>query len=226
MSEPQARHAASDVANGDDDSAADPHFGLVKPKITRTARFWTLPIVAALAVLSALAAFYLGGILQPMPNLRHFPVAILNQDAGPTGTQVVKGMRAGFDNDAYDVRVLNHDQAQTQMDNAEIYGVAVIPPNFSSKLQAYAKSALTPGRVERAVIIISTNPRAGTLGASIAGQTLQRAVAMMDQRVGQRLSRGGPADRKESRARRRRFDARQPDRGQVDGAQRASGWHR
>jgi uncharacterized phage infection (PIP) family protein YhgE len=188
MSEPQAPHAASDIANGDDDSEALHRYDLANPKATRTARFWALPIVVSLAVLSALAAFYLGGILQPMTNLRHFPVAILNEDAGPTGAQVVKGMQAGFDNDAYDVRVLNHDQAKTQLDNAEIYGIAVIPPNFSSKLQAYAKSALTPGRVERAVIVVSTNPRAGTLGASIAGQTLQRSVAMVDQRVGQRLS--------------------------------------
>src|ERR1700761_3896323 len=188
MSEPQARHAASDVAHGDDDSAAVYPYSAAGPKITGTVRFWGIPILVALAVLSALAAFYFGGILQPMTNLRHFPIAILNEDAGPTGAQVVKGMQAGFDNDAYDVRVLNHDQAKTQLDNAEIYGLALIPPNFASKLQAYAKSALTPGRVERAVIIVSTNPRAGTLGASIAGQTLQRAVAMMDQRVGQRLS--------------------------------------
>ena len=188
MSDPQARHPSFDVANGDDDSAAAHRYGFARPKITGTVRFWGLPILIALAVLSALAAFYLGGILQPMTNLRHFPVAILNEDAGPTGAQVVKGMQASFDNDAYDVRVLNHDQAKTQLDNAEIYGIAVIPPNFSSKLQAYAKSALTPGRVERAVIIVSTNPRAGTLGASIAGQTLQRAVTLMDQRVGQRLS--------------------------------------
>jgi uncharacterized phage infection (PIP) family protein YhgE len=185
MSEPQSRQPAYVVANGDDDSAAAQRYA---PKATGTARFWGLPILVALGVLSALAAFYLGGILQPMTNLRHFPVAILNEDAGPTGAQVVKGMQAGFDNDAYDVRVLNHNQAKTQLDNAEIYGIAVIPPNFSSKLQAYAKSALTPGRVERAVIIVSTNPRAGTLGASIAGQTLQRAVTLVDQRVGQRLS--------------------------------------
>src|SRR3984885_6233367 len=187
MSEPHTPHSASDAQNGDDAPAPAP-YGIGSPKATRTARFWILPIVIALAVLSALAAFYLGGILQPMTNLRHFPVAILNEDAGPTGAQVVKGMLSGFDNDAYDVRVLNHDQAKRQMDNAEIYGIAVIPPNFSSKLQAYAKSALSPGRVERAVIIVSTNPRAGTLGASIAGQTLQRSVAMVDQRVGQRLS--------------------------------------
>ncbi len=185
MSEPYARHATPDIADGDDFSVDDHQ---LRPRSTRTVRFWALPILVTLTVLSALAAFYLGGILQPMTNLRHFPVAILNEDAGPTGAQVVKGMLAGFDNDAYDVRVLEHNEAKTQLDRAQIYGVAVIPPNFSSKLQAYAKSALTPGRVERAVIIVSTNPRAGTLGANIAGQTLQRAVAMIDQRVGQRLS--------------------------------------
>jgi uncharacterized phage infection (PIP) family protein YhgE len=185
MSEPQARHAAPDVANDDDDDAIS-HLG--QPKTTRRLKFWALPILIALAVSSALAAFYLGGILQPMTNLRHFPVAILNEDAGPTGAQVVKGMLAGFDNDAYDVRVLNNVQTKKQLDTAQIYGVAVIPPNFSSKLQAYAKSAVTPGRVQRAVIIVSTNPRAGTVGAGIAGQTLQRAVAMIGQRVGQRLS--------------------------------------
>jgi uncharacterized phage infection (PIP) family protein YhgE len=185
MSEPYARHATPDIAYGDDPSADDRP---ANAKPTHTVRFWARPILVTLAVLSALAAFYLGGILQPMTNLRHFPVAVLNEDAGPTGAQVVKGMLAGFDNDAYDVRVLDHNQAKLQMDTAQIYGVAVIPPNFSSKLQAYAKSALTPGRVERAVIIVSTNPRAGTLGANIAGQTLQRAVTMIDQRVGQRLS--------------------------------------
>lgn len=185
MSEPQARHASPDVAYGDDDSGI---YQVTNPKSTRTVRFWAVPILLTLVLLSALSAFYLGGILQPMTNLRHFPVAITNEDAGPTGAQVVKGMLAGFDHDAYDVRVLNPEEAKRQLDTAQIYGVAVIPPNFSSKLQAYAKSALTPGRVERAVIVVSTNPRAGTIGASIAGQSLQREVAVIDQRVGQRLS--------------------------------------
>src|SRR6201995_6020283 len=120
MSEPQSRQPAYVVANGDDDSAAAQRYA---PKATRTARFWGLPIVVALAVSSALAAFYLGGILQPMTNLRHFPVAILNEDAGPTGARVVKGMQPAFENDAYYVRMLNQDQAKTQLDNAEISGI-------------------------------------------------------------------------------------------------------
>ncbi len=197
MSEPQGRHAVPDTPRGDDgvstgggipQPGAGRRPGLANPKATRTVWFWTVPIVATLAVLSALAAFYLGGILRPMTNLRHFPIAVLNEDAGPTGAQVVKGMLSGFDKDAYDVRVLNHDEAKQQLDTAQIYGVAVIPPNFSSKLQAYAKSALAPGRVDRPIVIISTNPRAGTLGAGIAGQALERAVAMIDRLVGQRLS--------------------------------------
>ena len=197
MSEPQARHAAPDTTRSDDYAAAGPGLpqpgmgrrsGLANPKATRTVWFWTVPIVATLAVLSALAAFYLGGILRPMTNLRHFPIAVLNEDAGPTGAQVVKGMLSSVDKDAYDVRVLNHDEAKQQLDTAQIYGVAVIPPNFSSKLQAYAKSVLAPGRVDRPIVIISTNPRAGTLGAGIAGQALERAVSMIDRLVGQRLS--------------------------------------
>jgi YhgE/Pip-like protein len=193
MTESHSRHAAPDPAP-DDNAATLPRYeaaasGLAKPKTTRTVRFWTVPVVVTLVVLAALAAFYLGGILNPMTNLRHFPIAVVNEDAGPTGAQVVKGLLSNFDkDDAYDVRLLSHDDAKHQLDTAQIYGVAVIPPNFSSKLQAYAKSAVDPGRVERSVIVVSTNPRAGTLGASIAGQTLTRAITLVDHLVGQRLS--------------------------------------
>jgi YhgE/Pip-like protein len=186
MSESHGRHAAPDATLSHPDGAR--RSGLAAPRTTRSVWFWTLPIVITLAVLGALAAFYLGGILKPITNLRHFPIAVVNEDAGPTGAQVVKGLQSGIDNDAYDVRVLSHDDAKHQLDTAQIYGVAVIPPNFSSKLQTFAKTAINAGRVERPVIIVSTNPRAGTLGASIAGQTLTRAITMMDRRVGQRLS--------------------------------------
>lgn len=195
--ETTARHAASDCPPDDDEAVGGPALdypeegrrsSLANPRATRTVWFWTVPIAITLAVLSALALFYLGGILRPMTNLHHFPIAVVDEDAGPNGAQVVKGLLSGFDNEAYDVRVLSPAEAKHQLDTAQIYGVAVIPPNFSSKLQSFAKSAVTPGRVERPVIIISTNPRAGTLGASIAGQALSRAVNSVDRRVGQQLS--------------------------------------
>jgi YhgE/Pip-like protein len=191
VSESPPRHAAAEAGGaGPPHPDDDPQSGLPHLKATRTVRFWTVPIVVTLAVLAALAAFYLGGILQPMTNLRHFPIAVVNQDAGPTGARVVKNVLSSFEkDDAYDVRMLSHDEAKRQLDTAQIYGVAVIPPNFSSKLQAFAKSALSPGRVERPLILVSTNPRAGTLGSSIASQTLTRALTLVDRRVGEELSR-------------------------------------
>ena len=58
MSESQPRHAAP-----------NPKASI---KALRTLRFWAFPILATLALMSALAALYLGGILNPITNLRHY----------------------------------------------------------------------------------------------------------------------------------------------------------
>ena len=174
MSDPQLRHAAP-----------DPDAGV---EATRTVRFWAVPIVITLAVLSALAALYLGGILKPTTSLHHFPIAVVDEDAGPAGKQVVNGLLAELGTDKFDVRMLSPDEARDQLDTARIYGAVVIPLDFSAKLKSFAKSTVTPGRVERPVIVILTNPRAGTLGSSIAGQTLDRVISVIDHRVGERLS--------------------------------------
>ncbi|MCV7089281.1 YhgE/Pip domain-containing protein [Mycobacterium interjectum] len=173
MSQSQPRHAAPNPKRN--------------IKAVRTVRFWALPIVVTLALMSALCALYLGGILNPMTNLRHFPVAVVNEDAGPFGAQIADGMVAGLDKDRFDVRVVSHDAAQRLLDTAQVYGELVIPPTFSSNLREYGASAVTPGRVTRPSVTISTNPRAGTLGSSIAGQTLTQAMAVANGKVGQRL---------------------------------------
>ncbi|CPR13059.1 ABC transporter [Mycobacterium bohemicum DSM 44277] len=157
-------------------------------KAIRTVRFWAAPLLITLALMSALCALYLGGIVNPMTNLRHFPIAVVNEDAGPTGAQIVDGLVAGLDKNKFDVRVVSHDEAQRLMDTAQVYGQAVIPPTFSSRLRDFGQSAVAPTRAERPAVTISTNPRAGTLGSSIAGQTLTQAMTVANSRVGQRLS--------------------------------------
>ena len=91
-------------------SQSQPRHAAPKPnrnvKTLRTVRFWAAPIVVTLALMSALAALYLGGILNPTTNLRHFPIAVVNEDAGPTGQQIVDGLVAGLDKNKFDVRVL------------------------------------------------------------------------------------------------------------------------
>lgn len=174
MSQSQPRHAAPNPNR---------NIGAI-----RTVRFWGLPIVVTLALMSALCALYLGGILNPMTNLRHFPIAVVNEDAGPIGAQITDGLVSGLDKNKFDVRVVSHDEAQRLLDTAKVYGEAVIPPTFSSSLREFGAAAVTPGRTSRPSITIFTNPRAGTLGSSIAGQALTQAVAVANGRVGQRLT--------------------------------------
>jgi YhgE/Pip-like protein len=174
MSKSQPRHAAP-----------NPNRNI---KAVRTVRFWAAPIVITLALMSALAALYLGGILNPTTNLRHFPIAVVNEDAGTTGKQIVDGLVAGLDKNKFDIQVVSHDEAKKLLDRAQVYGQAVIPPGFSSSLREYAESAVTANRAERPAITISTNPRAGTLGAGIAGQTLTQAMAVVNGKVGERVT--------------------------------------
>jgi uncharacterized phage infection (PIP) family protein YhgE len=156
-------------------------------KAIRTVRFWGAPLVIALALMAALCALYLGGILNPMTNLRHFPIAVVNEDAGPGGAQIVDRLVNGLDKNKFDMRVLPLKEAKHQLDTGRVYGSVLIPPSFSSKLRDFATSAVMPSRAERPVITISTNPRAGTLGSSIAGQTLNTAMGMANGVAGERL---------------------------------------
>ncbi|HZU48464.1 MAG TPA: hypothetical protein VFA16_14640, partial [Mycobacterium sp.] len=189
---PQPRHAASSADRHDPGLAATRegarHRAAAGGRATRTVRFWLVPIVITLAVLSALAALYLGGILNPMSSLRHFPIAVVNEDAGPAGARIVDGVTAGLDKNQFDVRVLTRQEALDELNTARVFGMAVIPPDFSSKLRDLPQTAISAGPAVRPVITISTNPRAGTLGASIAAQTFSRVMAVVNTQVGQRLT--------------------------------------
>lgn len=154
----------------------------------RTPRFWLQPIVVALVLFAALSALYLAGILNPTTNLKHFPIAVVNSDQGPTGKQIVDGLKSGLDSERFDLRYLTAEEASAQMGRAQIYGQVVIPPGFSEQLEQFGAAAMRPGKPDKPVITISVSPRAGELGASIAGMTLGKALDDINSRIGQQLS--------------------------------------
>ena len=134
-------------------SKAQPRHAVPNPKrnvkALRTVRFWALPVGATLALMSALCALYLGGILNPTTNLRHFPIAVVNEDAGTAGPKIVDGLVSALDKNKFDVKVVSHDEAKRLLDRAQVYAELVIPPTFSSNLREYGDSAVTPDHADR-----------------------------------------------------------------------------
>lgn len=52
--------------------------------VMHTPRFWLTPLIVVTLLMSALAALYMGGILDPKKHLDQFPIALVNQDEGDT----------------------------------------------------------------------------------------------------------------------------------------------
>ena len=154
----------------------------------RAPRFWLPPIVISTVVLAVLAAVYLGAVLNPTANLKHFPIAVVNQDDGPVGAQLTEALTSGLDGEKFDVRVLSDDEARRQLDTAQIYGEVRLPAGLSQQLTSLGRQALQPGQVTQPIVTISTNPRAGTAGAGIASQTLTRALAEANAVIGRQLA--------------------------------------
>ncbi|WP_137874740.1 DUF3533 domain-containing protein [Rhodococcus sp. Q] len=160
--------------------------------------FWAAPIVVVTLLMSLLAALYLGSILDPKGSLRNFPIAVVNQDEGDVapgsdtreniGDQIVDGLVSGVPADKVDLRQVGIGQAQTMLDSAEVYGAIVIPSDFTKRLMILASSSVVPGDVEKPIITVYTNPRAGTFGMGLTEAITEPALAAVNEKVGAQLS--------------------------------------
>lgn len=163
----------------------------------RRPRTWLVPVLVVSALMSLLASLYLGGIVDPKNNLNDFPIAIVNSDEGdvlPDGQRQVAGDRIesaivdGVDADEIDLRRVGIGQARDMLADGQIYGAVVIPSDFSKRLTILGEASVASGDVDRPVITVLTNPRAGTLGASIATTIGDTALERANEQVGQQLT--------------------------------------
>ncbi len=151
-------------------------------------RFWLAPIIVSLALLSGFAMLYFGGILNPTTNLRHFPIAIVNQDTGPTGKTITDSLVTNMDKNQFDLRVLPADEARRQLDTAKVYAEVLLPPDLTQRLLALPQATLQPGQPAKPVITISPNPRASAMGAAIAEKAMDKALAVINTKASQKLT--------------------------------------
>jgi YhgE/Pip-like protein len=168
---------------------------------------WILPLILGSAVVVLITAFYVGSVVDPLGHLHGLPVAVVNQDRGAVigtrqvniGQQVQRGLS---DSTAVSGRLALTDttlsSAQQAMDRGASYATVVIPPGFTASLLTRAGvSASGPGSGRPAIVIL-TNQRAGTIGASLASGVLQPGLQAASGQIGRQLAAFVPAARASS----------------------------
>ncbi|QLY34354.1 DUF3533 domain-containing protein [Nocardia huaxiensis] len=151
-------------------------------------------VVTLLAAL--MGTMYLGYTSDPEKNLHDFPVALVNQDDGDVvdgravnvGNQIAEALIDKVPSDKVDLRLVGINEAQRELKEGQIYGAIVIPSDFSKRLSILAAASVVPGDIERPVITVHTNPRAGTYASGIVQRFSDRAMAEVNATVGTQLT--------------------------------------
>ena len=164
--------------------------------VLRSPRFWLAPILVVSTLMSFLAALYLGGVLDPRGNLHDLPIAIVNQDEGDTlageqrniGNDIVDGLIQNVDSEKVAFREVGPAQAESLLSTAEVYGSIVIPSDFTKRMGILAEGSIVPGDIEKPIITVYTNPRAGSFGMSLVTGVATPAFESVNQTVGQQIT--------------------------------------
>ncbi|MGZ8176341.1 YhgE/Pip domain-containing protein [Williamsia sp. SKLECPSW1] len=163
-----------------------------------TPRFWIAPIAAVLAIMSLLAAMYMGAIVDTEKNLHGFSIDLVNDDVGASqgenapraqfGDQVARGIVDGTKGTGVDIRVLDRGSALDRLGSAQTYGVIVIPDDFSQQAIDLAGSVVGRATPTPPTITVLTNRRSGTFASSITTSVIDRIKGQVNQQFGQQLT--------------------------------------
>nr|WP_280355923.1 DUF3533 domain-containing protein [Nocardia otitidiscaviarum] len=161
---------------------------------------WGFPIIVVTLLASLLGVMYLDYVVDPEENLHDFPIALVNQDVGDTigapgqekqvnfGDQVAAGLREAVPADKIDLRELGINEAQLQMQQAQVYGTIIIPSDFSKRLGILGVGSVVPGDISKPVITLQTNPRTGAFATAITQKFGEEALSQVQTQVGKQLT--------------------------------------
>src|SRR5919204_3275843 len=144
---------------------------------------WAGPAILVTLLVFVMTLVYFGSVVDPPGHLHGLRVSIVDEDAGATvgsrrvdfGRQVAEGLtRSPAVSSRLSLRAATLSEADARMDVGKDYAAVVIPPGFTASLLAVSGVPVPAARVSsKPTVELLTNPRAGTLGVSLATGGLQ-----------------------------------------------------
>ncbi|MFG3280338.1 YhgE/Pip domain-containing protein [Streptomyces sp. NPDC048111] len=160
--------------------------------LVRRPRLWLVPTILTGLLALLLSLLYMGGVVHPGQDLRHLPIALVNDDTGAPppgrkenlGAQITAAIGADDAGGKAQWRRLTRAQAQDQLDSGKVYGALVVPAGFTDSVTALT----TAGARRTPTINVLTNPGKGSLGSSLASQITTQAARQASQAIGKQLT--------------------------------------
>jgi len=174
--------------------------GMVIPTVRRRA-WWMVGWLVAVSMLGPIvAAFYLGGFLNPDGNARNLPLALVVEDRGASvGSQSVRlgndaataveaGTRAELGSRVRWQRLPDRAAAVAAIDSDKVYAALVVPADFSQRLLEIAQPTATAKPPSAAELVILTNPAAGSYAGTFAQSVAASAAEQVNRDASAKLA--------------------------------------
>ncbi|WP_449289798.1 YhgE/Pip domain-containing protein [Nocardia jiangsuensis] len=164
------------------------------------ARMTGAPVVVLTLLTALLGVMYLGYVADPEENLHDFPIALVNQDLGDVldtgggqqqvnfGRQVTDGIVAAIPTDKVELHVVGISEAERLLQTGQVYGAVVIPSDFSKSLGILGIGSVVPGDIQRPIVTVETNPRAGAYSTQVVLRIADEMLARVNEQVGRQLT--------------------------------------
>lgn len=160
-------------------------------------RFWIAPVAVVLALMSLMAAVYLGAVVNTRENLHDFPVALVNEDAGGAvapgqpqmdlGNQIAAQLVPTTAKQGIVLTPMSRTDAMHKLYTGKVYGVVVMDPNFTNLFLGLARSAVLPNMPTKPVINVFIHRGSGTFASSITTVMADTMREQVNQQAGAQL---------------------------------------
>jgi YhgE/Pip-like protein len=187
------------VSSAEHGGANATHGGLRPKQLLRIRAIWVMPVAVSGVLVFLMTLFYVGSVVNPLGHLSGLPVGLVDQDQGATvlgrhvdiGAEVAAGLqRSHAVSSRLTLETGGLAQAEQQMKTDNTYATIMVPAGFTdSLLSAYGlvPTSGTSGTSGKPTVHVLTNPRAGSIGVSLATGVSQPALHAASLEVGRQL---------------------------------------
>ncbi|GAB10783.1 hypothetical protein GOARA_062_00510 [Gordonia araii NBRC 100433] len=160
-------------------------------------RFWIAPVAVVIALMSLMAAVYMGAVVNTRENLHDFHVALVNEDTGGQvapgepemniGKQIVEQLVPTTAKQGIVLDEMSREEAMKKLYTGKVYGVVAIDSNFTNLMLGLARSAVLQNAPVQPKIDVLIHRGSGTFASSITTIMAEEMSVQVNKQAGEQL---------------------------------------